>query len=193
MRSLGAHLRRAMLPVAVFCLAVAGHFVWVGFFPEQTPAQDQWATVDAIARGSWLRTYIETQSFWLGLSYALPLAFAAAAIRAYREGRRSADRNLAIGGVTLTGVLAAVGCFLVGCCGSPMLAVYASLFGARFLGFAKPIVFLITAASVAAAWWWMRRRSRPSCGCESQEVADVQESSLRKPPEIDDMQKVDTS
>lgn len=165
MTSLGARLRRVLLPAAVFCIAVAGHFIWVGFFPDQAPAQDQWATVDAVAQGSWLRAYIETQSFWLGFSYALPLAFAAMAVRSFREGRRCSDRNLAIGGITLTGVLAAVGCFLVGCCGSPMLAVYASFFGARSLGLTKPIVFLVTALSVAGAWWWMRRRGRSGATC----------------------------
>ena len=162
---LARNLRRAILPLVVFSAAAAAHVVWVGLFPEQAPAQNQWATVDAVARGFWWREYTETQSYWLGLSYALPLAFTAVAIRSYREDRRCSDRNLAIGGITLTGVLAGVGCFLVGCCGSPMLAVYASFFGARFLSFTKPIVFAITSVTVVAAWFWLhrRRRSRTTC------------------------------
>lgn len=89
-----------------------------------------------------------------------------------------AARNLAIGGVTLSGVLAVAGCFLLGCCGSPMLAVYLSLFGAAFLPFAKPLVAGLTAASLVAGWWWMKRRERlvlaeraasetnPACDCK---------------------------
>jgi hypothetical protein len=40
------------------------------------------------------------------------------------------NKRLAIGGFSLTGFLVATGCFLVGCCGSPMLVVYLNLFGA---------------------------------------------------------------
>jgi hypothetical protein len=54
--------------------------------------------------------------------------------------------------------LALAGCFLVGCCGSPMLVVYLSLFGAWFLPLAKPLVAVVTTISIAAAWWWMRRK-----------------------------------
>ena len=38
-----------------------------------------------------------------------------------------------MGGITLSGFLAVAGCYLLGCCGSPMLAVYMSLFGVSFL------------------------------------------------------------
>jgi hypothetical protein len=143
----------------VFTIVAAAHYVWVGLFPERDPAQDRWLTV-ATAETSWLRYYLETQSYWLGYSYALALAFAAVALRRYREQRLCAARNLAIGGVTLSGFLAVAGCFLLGCCGSPMLAVYLSLFGASFLPFAKPLIGLLTTVSIVAGWVWMHRNER---------------------------------
>ena len=56
------------------------------------------------------------------------------------------------------------GCFLAGCCGSPMLGVYLSLFGASFLPWAKPLVAGLTTAMIAGSYWWMRRRERACCG-----------------------------
>lgn len=153
-------LRRALLPAGVLALAIAVHFVWLGLFPERDSAQDRWLAVASVEQASWLTRYVETQSYWLGLSYGLAFSFAVAAFRRYRERRLCAARNLAIGGVTLSGILAVAGCFLLGCCGSPMLAVYLSLFGAAFLPFAKPLVAGLTAASLAAGWWWMTRQER---------------------------------
>jgi hypothetical protein len=60
--------------------------------------------------------------------------------------------------VTFSGFLAVAGCFLLGCCGSPMLAVYLSLFGAGFLPFAKPLVAALTTLSILGAWCWVSRR-----------------------------------
>lgn len=94
------------------------------------------------------------------LLYALSLAFAAAAFRRYREGRLCTTRNLAIGGVTFTEVLSVTGCYLLGCCGSPMLGVYVSLFGAVFIPWAKPLAALLTLLSIGVAWWWLNRRMR---------------------------------
>jgi hypothetical protein len=104
-----------------------------------------------------MQLYLQTQSYWLGFSYALSLTFAVYAFQRYREQRQGAAKNLAIGGVTFSGLLAVAGCYLVGCCGSPMLAVYLSLFGAAFLPFAKPLVALVTSISILGAWWWLNR------------------------------------
>ncbi len=67
---------------------------------------------------------------------------------------------MAVGGITLSGFLVAAGCFLVGCCGSPMLGVYLSLFGARFLPLAKPLIAAVTTLMIAAAAVWMKCRTR---------------------------------
>lgn len=170
--------RRAVLPVGVFIGVAALHFVWLAIFPERDPAQARWAAVVA-ANGSALLRYIETQSYWLGLSYALALAFTATAFRRYREEAFCSARTLAIGSMTFSGFFAIAGCYLIGCCGSPMLAVYVSLFGAHFLPLTKPIVAAFTTLSVVVAWWWMKmKRAKRSdtalasgavdCGCDEE-------------------------
>lgn len=153
-------LRRWLMPVLIFIAVIGGHFVWLGVFPERDAAQSRWEEVPTGGSSSWFNRYTETGSFWLGYAYALSLAFAGVALRRYLEQRRCADRNLAIGGVTLSGFLAVAGCFLAGCCGSPMLGVYLSLFGASFLPWTKPLVAGLTTVMIAASFWWMRSRSR---------------------------------
>lgn len=175
----GSHWRRALLPLSVFVATILIHFLWTSVFPETDPAQSQWLDAGPAAGQSWARTYIETQGYWLGYSYALSLSFAVFAFRQWREQRRCTTRNLAIGGLTLSGFLAVAGCFLIGCCGSPMLVVYLNLFGVSFLPFAKPMVAGFTTLSVIGMILWMNRRGRlaseagnqmacsePECGCE---------------------------
>lgn len=145
-----------MLPAITFAGVLAVHYVWVGLFSPQT----RWVSLDG-GNATWLRRYLETQSYWLGFSYALSIAFAVVCLRRYREEQFCGAQRLAIGGATFSGALALAGCYLLGCCGSPMLAVYLSLFGATFLPLAKPIVFSFTALSILVAWWWMNRRRPP--------------------------------
>jgi hypothetical protein len=160
MISFGQKVRRFLVPLAVFLGVAVAHFVWTGLFPEVDPAQARWASL-AAPEASWLHRYLESQGYWLGYSYALSLAFAFAALRRYREERYCSATTLALGGLSLTGFLAVAGCFLVGCCGSPMLVVYLNLFGAGFLPLAKPLVAVVTTLSIIGAWWWMKRR-KPS-------------------------------
>lgn len=163
MTQLAARSRRAVLPVCVFAATMLLHFAWGAIFPERDPLQDQWTAVPSLATGPWA-SYIEGQNYWLGFSYGSSVAFAASAFRQYRERRRHAARNMAIGGITFSGVLSVVGCYLLGCCGSPMLTVYLNLLGARFIPLAKPLMALLTALSIAAAWWWLNRtRLSPTC------------------------------
>jgi hypothetical protein len=157
MTGLGQKMRRLLLPVGVFLGVAAAHYVWSGLFPEVDPAQAKWASLPG-AETSWLQRYIDTKGYWVGYSYALSVAFAVAALRRYREDRFCSAKTLALGGVTFSGFLALAGCFLVGCCGSPMLVVYLSLFGAWFLPLAKPMVAVVTTFSIIGAWWWMKRR-----------------------------------
>lgn len=152
-------IRRTLLPLMVFLGIVGVHFVWLGLFPERDPAQSRWA--DVPSDSSWLRSYVEGGNYWLGYSYGVSLAFAAAAFRAYRERRLTAGRNLALGGLSVSGVLAVAGCYLLGCCGSPMLAVYLSLFGAAFLPWAKPLVAGLTTVGLIAAWRFSIGRDCP--------------------------------
>jgi len=143
------------IPAATFALVIGAHYLWLGLFPELDPAQAGWLTLPE--GRSWLQTYLASGEYWLGYSYALSAAFAAAALLRYQRCGTDKARHFALGGITMSGILATMGCFLVGCCGSPMLVVWLNLFGAAFLPFAKPALAGITTLSIIAAWWWMAR------------------------------------
>lgn len=153
--------QRPALPAATFFLVFLVHFAWTSVFPEGEGETVRWALPAGIPTPSYWERYIETQAHYLGFSYALALAFAAWALRRYRETRLCAARNLAIGGVSFSGALAVATCYLLGCCGSPMIVVYLSLFGTGFLPFARPLIALLTLLSISAAWWWLLHDSKP--------------------------------
>lgn len=163
MRNKG-RLRDAALPLAVFVAAVAAHVVWLGLFPEKPATRSAWAALPPEGSSSWVPRYIEAQDYWLGYSCGLSLAFAAGALRRFRQNRSCGAGKFAVGGLTFSGFLAAGACYLIGCCGSPMLLVWLNLFGAAFLPFAKPLVAVFSTLSIAAAWWWMARKTAPSRG-----------------------------
>lgn len=156
-------LRRALLPLGVFIAVILFHYFWLVLFPEKNPVQSEWAPVDD-GVSVWKR-YIETQSYFMSYAYALSLAFAAVAFRKYREDKRC-GRALVVGSFTFSGFLSVAGCFLVGCCGSPMLAVYLGLFGPAFLPWAKPLVALLTTVFIAWGTWKLTRapETGPACG-----------------------------
>lgn len=145
-----------ILPLAAFLATFAIHFVWSGLFPESDPNQAKWVLVPVDR--SWWSLYLESGSYWLGYAYALSIAFVVVAAQRYFRTRCRTSGTLAVGGITLTGGLAVFGCFLLGCCGSPMLVVWINLFGAGFLPLAKPLVALLTSLSIAIAWGWLVRR-----------------------------------
>jgi hypothetical protein len=153
-------LRRAFLPLAMFFIVVGAHYVLRGLYRERDPAQDRWATIPGATLPSWTDQYVRSQDYWMGLSYGMSGAFVTWAIRRWYEQRKRAARNAAIGGLSLSGFLAVAGCFLTGCCGSPMLAVYINLLGAWFLPLAKPLCTGLTALSLLVGWWWVNRALR---------------------------------
>lgn len=161
-------LLRSVLPLAISAAVIGVHFIWQGFFLEQDPVQDRWVAVPGQTDSDWFRRYIATGGYWFGYSYALALAFAVVALRRYRERRLCSARNLAIGGVTLSGLLAVAGCYLIGCCGSPMLIVYLNLFGTAFLPLAKPLMAGITTLTIGLAWLWMLHAERKTSSPQSE-------------------------
>lgn len=152
-------LRRTLFTMAAFVTVGLAHFAWVCVFPDRDPAQERWAVVESETRASSVGRYLESGGYWLGFSYAYPAAFAANAFGRYLESRRRANQAFAVGGITASWILVAVGCFLTGCCGSPMLGVYLSLFGTSILPFAKPLLAGLTFLFVTLFWIWMVRRS----------------------------------
>lgn len=161
--------KRALLPISAFCAVVVIHYLWLALFPATDPAQNEWVTVESVENISWFGNYIKAQDYFLTFAYAYSIAFAVWSIRRYKESRGARTLGAAIGGITFSGLLAFFGCYLVGCCGSPMLVVWLNLLGAKFLPFAKPLMAAITFISVTIAWALISRRkqcSDTSCGCQ---------------------------
>ena len=119
----------------------------------------QWIQVENI---SFLSSYLSQQNYFLSYSYALAGAFTIYALLTFLKNRRSGVTGV-VSGVTLTGFLYAGVCFLSGCCGSPMLAVYLGLFGSSFIGFTKPLIAIITTISVAIGYFWIKKKSKKCC------------------------------
>lgn len=152
-----ASLVRA-LPVIVFLAVLAVHALYIRHV-SAAPA-DVWADADVIpSSGPWgLGPYLLAQEYFQGFSYALGAAFSTWAIGQFVRTRRAAMAAGAAGSVTLVGLLMAAGCFLIGCCGSPMLGVYLALFGAKALGIGKPLMALVTFLSVSIGFFVLSRR-----------------------------------
>lgn len=143
--------------VGVFFLHLA-YKVW-----NTSRIASKWVQIEDI---NYFYLYFSHQEYFLGISYGLAASFTIYAITRFRENRRGSVRGM-VGGVTLTGILAVAGCFLIGCCGSPMLVVYLSLFGTSFLKFSKLLVLLLTLTSVIIGYIWMEKRSKKDdCCCE---------------------------
>ena len=151
---------RIVLPVAVLTLVTATHYQWSMSGGSASPCAGAICADCAPSKPS----YLADGGIWLGLSYGLAGAFVVLClVHMYEDRRRSVAG--AVGGLTPTGFLYIVGCFLLGCCGSPMLGIYLALLGPRFLGAAKPLVFVITALSVVIGYVWLTRRKGEACGC----------------------------
>lgn len=158
-----ARWQQRWLPLVTFIGVFSGHALYLRH--QFALPSDGWADVgvgqDAIFG---FQSYIKAQDYYMGLSYAIGLAFAVWAFGKYIEVRRAEAVVGVAGSVTLVGVLMGAGCFLVGCCGSPMLGVYAALFGAKAFGVGKPIMAIITMLSVGLGYWCLSRRlSKVGC------------------------------
>lgn len=154
---------RRLVVLLAFVLILVGHFAWVNLFRDAEPVQSAWMNAPALESVSWWDRYTASEHYWMGYAYALSLSFAVYALLMFASSRVAATGRIALGGIGLSGFLAAFGCFMIGCCGSPMLAVYLSLFGASFLPFAKPLVAGVTTLLITGSWFWLRRKTRSCC------------------------------
>jgi hypothetical protein len=131
-----------------------------------------WANSEVTDAG-FLRLYLQGQDYYTGFSYALGAAFAVWAIGKFLRYRQTAMAAGVAGSITFVGVLMAAGCFMIGCCGSPMLGVYLGIFGAKALGIGKPLMALVSLTSVGVGYWYLSRRAKKgicldsSCACHS--------------------------
>ena len=149
--------KKRVYPAAAFILTFLSHAFYFG-----------WSTLRSAdpcaqgADGSLAAAYFGQQEYLLGFSYALSAAFTVYALLKFAENRKRAAAGVA-GGLALSGGLYAAGCFLLGCCGSPLLAVYLGFLGASYLSFAKPLIAAITLLSVIGGYFWLERKG--ACGC----------------------------
>lgn len=164
------------LPYLVFILVFAGHALYLR--QQAALPTDGWADVGVGQGGLWgFDYYIQAQDYYMGFSYALGAAFAVWSFSKYLAVRQAALAAGAAGSVTLVGILMGAGCFMVGCCGSPMLGIYAALFGAKAFGVGKPLMALVTLLSVGFGYWYLARRlarigcSDSSCKCNASKPA----------------------
>jgi hypothetical protein len=150
-----------LIPAVVFVAIFVAHALYVGACAASAPSGWTDFGISAHVGGPLgLGAYWRGQDYFIGFSYALAATFATWALSRsilFRKGR-TFTAGAAAGGVTLLGALMAGGCFLIGCCGSPMLAVYLSLFGAKALGLGKPLMALVTLISVSWGYWCLSRR-----------------------------------
>jgi len=161
-----------MLPLLIFLVILCGHALYIRH--ETALPVDGWADV-GVGYGvmGGFSSYLQAQDYYMGFSYALGAAFAAWAFLKCLRVRQAALAAGAAGSVTLVGVLMGAGCFLVGCCGSPMLGVYAGIFGAKALGVGKPLMAFVTVLSVGGGYLYLSRRlaivacSHSDCRCNS--------------------------
>ncbi len=144
--------KETFVPLVTFIIVVCLHVTYHTF--NSDPAL---SSSSPAANGTSFTAYFSQNNYTLGLSYGMAVSFTAYALMKFSRSKKCAAAGLA-GGLTLSGLLYASGCFLLGCCGSPMLSVYISLFGTRALGFTKPLVFLFTAISVGAGYIWLQKK-----------------------------------
>jgi hypothetical protein len=158
------------LPLVIFLAVFCCHALYLRHLSS---AAEGWAEV-AVGEGAALgfAAYLLGQDYYLGFSYALSAGFVTWSVINYLSRRRLAMAAGAVGGVTVVGVLMSAGCFLTGCCGSPMLGIYATLFGMKAAGVAKPLIAAITVLSIGGSFWYLSRSGSRSCsdsrcGCQT--------------------------
>lgn len=157
--------KKALAATALCLVAFAVVFSLHGWYAMYSSGceSSQWAALPETF-GEKLAKYYDSGALWLGYCYGLAGGFFLwSALDFLRLRSLESAKGLA-GSVSLGGLLAAFGCFMVGCCGSPMLAVWISLFGAASAPFLGPFAALLTTLSVLGGLWWLRKRGRRCCG-----------------------------
>ncbi|HDY75611.1 MAG TPA: hypothetical protein ENH49_03725 [Candidatus Marinimicrobia bacterium] len=152
-------MKKILLSVSGFVITFILHIlldVW-----NRMQIYSQWVQLEPLNP---FLEYWNNQNYFLGLSYGLAVGFTVYAVMRFKENSIAAGGM--VGGLTLTGILYFGGCFLVACCGSPMLAVYLGLFGSKILGFTKPLILVITLISVVIGYFWVNRKSDSCRGRE---------------------------
>ena len=161
-----------LLGAVAFVAVFVGHILYLRYLT--IAPQKDWAD-NFNPSGSFWQRYLISQDYFVSFSYALSASFAVWATARFMYSRRRAAMVGAFGGVSLVTLLAAAGCFLIGCCGSPMLVIYVSLFGSKAAGIGKPLMALISLISIGGGYLYVVRRSE--CDCTNPKTCPVPEKS----------------
>jgi hypothetical protein len=145
------------------------HFFWVS---KDLSPKVQWADVKAVSENaiSGYAMYFQDREYYFGLSYALAIAFTLFAFSRIKIDRKKGATGF-FGGITFSALLATFGCFIIGCCGSPMAIVYINMFGSSYLNVAKPLMLAITFLSVIYAYTRMVKNK--SCKTREDDLCGV--------------------
>ena len=109
-------------------------------------------------------THLAGDGLWLGASYALAVCFIVIALGRFRDRRREALAGAA-GGTVIAGGIYAFGCFMLGCCGSPLAVVWFSLLGGRYANLGGVFLFILTLLSTSAGLWMLNKSDRRKISC----------------------------
>ena len=161
---------KLVIIVWVFFAIITAHFFYVTREISTKEKNGKWAAYAfEKSEESRLNRYVAPGEYWLGLSYALAGSFAVFCLLSFIRKQKLAAIEGAAGGIALGGLLWASGCFLIGCCGSPMLPVYIGLLGPKFLGVTKPLTFFVTIASTIIGYRIIIKRNGSCFVQENQE------------------------
>ena len=144
-------------PVAVFL----AHLIWNVTVPFRSTSGVLYMA-PPIEKRIW--AHIAGDGLWFGASYALAVCFIVIALGRFRDRRREALAGAA-GGTVLAGGIYAFGCFMLGCCGSPMAVVWLSLLGGRYANLGGVFLFIVTLLSTSAGLWMLSRNDKRKISC----------------------------
>jgi hypothetical protein len=161
-----------LLGIAAFIAVFITHVLYLRYLTGES--QKGWADSFNSSPTFW-RSYLSNQDYFVSFSYALSASFAIWAAARFAYFRRRSAAIGAMGGVSILTLLATAGCFLIGCCGSPMLPIYVSLFGSKAAGVGKPLMALISLISIGAGYLYILRR--PECNCTDPTICSSSQKS----------------
>ena len=144
-----AKTRKIIIPIVTFIIVFMLHIVHFKL------------TGGACGSVPWFQKYIKEQEHFLGISYALSFAFMAFAFLKFKENRKDALKA-AIGGGLLAVILWFL-CFLLGCCGSPMLIVYLNIIGLSKFKVPKLVLLIMTGIFIGIGYIWLIKKSPKGC------------------------------
>jgi hypothetical protein len=160
-----------LLGLAAFVTVFVGHVLYLRYLTSGM--QKDWADNFNPSVNFW-QSYLVSQDYFVSFSYALSASFAVWATARFVYSRRRAAAVGAFGGFSFVTFLAAAGCFLIGCCGSPMLPIYISIFGSHAAGAGKPLMALISLLSIGGGYLYVRRTA---CHCADPNTCPFPEKS----------------